>query len=179
MVERIREEAEEQPSKDQDRSGDESRARPDRGAGARELFGFETLDPATLVPACPVVSPVPPVVPGAAVVAGEQLCLAMVLASKVTDPFRASARPSTFVPVFTVIEVKARMLPLKREVVPSVAELPTCQKTLQAWASPRSTTRLPDAVVTVEPNQKMKTAWGSPWASSVRSPVRPSDDADL
>jgi len=37
-------------------------------------------------------------------------------------------------PVVAVMEVRARMLPRKLELVPSVAELPTCQKTLQAWA---------------------------------------------
>jgi hypothetical protein len=37
-------------------------------------------------------------------------------------------------PVVTVIDCRARMLPRKMEPVPSVAELPTCQNTLQAWA---------------------------------------------
>jgi hypothetical protein len=61
------------------------------------------------------------------VVAGEQLGLVMVLVSKVTAPFRASARPSTVAPVVSVIEVNARMFPRNVEPVPSVAELPTCQ----------------------------------------------------
>ena len=55
------------------------------------------------------------------------LPMEMVLASKVTAPFRANSRPSTAAPVVTVMEVKAKMLPLKTEVVPNVAELPTCQ----------------------------------------------------
>ena len=52
-------------------------------------------------------------------------------------------------------------------VVPSVAELPTCQNTLQACAPLTSLTRLADAVISVEPAWKTKTAFGSPWASSV------------
>ena len=49
------------------------------------------------------------------------------LLSKVTEAFLANARPSTVAPVCTWIEVSARMFPLNVEVVPSVAELPTCQ----------------------------------------------------
>jgi len=71
------------------------------------------------------------------------------------------------------------MFPLKTEVVPRVAELPTCQKTLAAWALPlRMTWR--DVVVRVDAIWKMKTALASPWASSVRSPDDiSSEDVDL
>jgi hypothetical protein len=103
----------------------------------------------------------------------------MVLVSNVTAAFRASTRPSTVAPVVTVIDVKARIDPLKLEAVPRVAELPTCQKTLQAWAPLTRFTLLADAVVSVEPAWKMNTAFASPWASSVRAPVSPSEDADL
>jgi hypothetical protein len=72
-----------------------------------------------------------------------------------------------------VIEVNARMVPLKIVLPPSVAELPTCQKTLQDWAPLMSVTLLPVAVVSVEPIWKMKTAPGSPWPSRVRFPVIP------
>src|SRR5439155_3657308 len=51
----------------------------------------------------------------------------MILVSKVTAAVRANSRPSTAAPFCTVMEVEARMFPLKTEVVPSVAELPTCQ----------------------------------------------------
>src|SRR5665213_2492146 len=54
--------------------------------------------------------------------------------SNVTAPFRASALPSRFTPVVSVMDVSAKMFPLNSEFVPSVAELPTCQKTLQALA---------------------------------------------
>jgi hypothetical protein len=69
------------------------------------------------------------------------------------------------------MDVSARMFPLKVEPVPSVAELPTCQKTLQACAPPRRLTLLLDAVMSVDAIWKMKTPLGSPWASSVRVPV--------
>src|ERR1700730_16298789 len=45
----------------------------------------------------------------------------------VTAPLRARARPCTVTELFTVIDVKARMLPAKSEPEPSVAELPTFQ----------------------------------------------------
>src|ERR1043166_2590964 len=58
----------------------------------------------------------------------------MTLESSVTAAVRANSRPSTIAPVVTVMEARARMFPLNTELVPSVAELPTCQKTLAAWA---------------------------------------------
>ena len=58
-----------------------------------------------------------------------------------------------------------------------MAELPTCQNTLQGCAPLTSFTWLADAVISVEPAWKTKTALGSPWASSVSVPVSPSDDA--
>ena len=61
--------------------------------------------------------------------------------------------------------------------VPSVAELPTFQNTLQACAPLTSLTWLAGAVISVEPAWKTKTAFASPWASSVSVPVSPSDDA--
>ena len=60
--------------------------------------------------------------------------------SSVTAPSRASARPWIVTPAPTVIDVWARIEPRSSELAPSVAELPTCQKTLQAWAPPVSET---------------------------------------
>lgn len=74
-----------------------------------------------------------------------------VLSSKLTSPLRASTRPATVAPVWTLIEVRARTVPAKLELVPSVAELPTTQKTSQAWAPPVRATELPAAVVSVDP----------------------------
>ena len=60
--------------------------------------------------------------------------LPMVLVSNVTAPVRAKALPFSAAPVVSVTEAWARMVPLKIELVPRVAELPTCQKTLAACA---------------------------------------------
>ena len=57
--------------------------------------------------------------------------LVIVLLSSVVAALRARRRPSTVAPVWAVIAVSAKTLPLNVVVVPSVAELPTCQKTLQ------------------------------------------------
>jgi hypothetical protein len=63
------------------------------------------------------------------------------------------------------------MVPTKDVVLPNVAELPTCQKTLQACAPFSRTTDDPEAVVKVDPAWKTNTALGSPPAFSVRGPV--------
>jgi hypothetical protein len=56
-----------------------------------------------------------------------QVGLVMVLSSSVTAPVRASNRPEIVAPVFAVTEASAMTLPTNVELVPSVAELPTCQ----------------------------------------------------
>lgn len=102
------------------------------------------------------------------------------LLSNVTAPFRARALPSMTAPVVMVIEVKARMLPLNMELVPKVAELPTCQQTFEAFAPPARITCLPAVVVSEDAIWKMKTALALPWASSVRSPDEIArDEVDL
>ena len=60
-----------------------------------------------------------------------------------------------------------------------VAELPTCHHTLHGCAPPCSATVLPRAVISVDPAWKMNTALGSPCASSVTVPVRPSSCCGL
>ncbi len=67
--------------------------------------------------------------------------------------------------------VSARMSPWNDVVVPRVAEVPTCQKTLHADPELIRTTDEPVAVVSVLPILKMKTALGLPKALSVRMPV--------
>src|SRR5438128_922092 len=62
------------------------------------------------------------------------VCIVTVLESKVTAAFCASALPSSVALVAIVMEAYAMMVPLNAEFVPSVAELPTCQKTLAAVA---------------------------------------------
>ena len=96
------------------------------------------------------------------------------LVSNVTAPFRASALPFSVAPLVNVMEARAITFPVIVVPVPSVAELPTCQKTFLAWAPPMRLT-LPAAVVSVDPIWKMKTAFGSPLPSRVRFPVIPSE----
>jgi hypothetical protein len=63
---------------------------------------------------------------------GEAAGTLMVLLSKVTAPFRARTLPWRVAPVVTVMELRAKMFPANELVVPSVAEVPTCQNTLEA-----------------------------------------------
>jgi hypothetical protein len=64
-----------------------------------------------------------------------------------------------------------RMVPLKIEVVPRVAPLPTDQKMLCAEAPPARTTWLPVLAVRNVPTWKIHTAFGSPPPLRVTSPV--------
>jgi hypothetical protein len=52
--------------------------------------------------------------------------------SIVTAPFRARALPDTFAPVVRLMLSRAKTLPTNSVSVPRVAELPTCQNTLQS-----------------------------------------------
>lgn len=106
------------------------------------------------------------------------------LLSNVTAPVRAKARPSSAAPVAIVTDAWARMVPLKIEFVPRVAELPTCQKMLHALA-PLIRMMFPPApplavVVSEEATWKMKGLRGTLCASSVRFPeLMLRDDVDL
>ena len=73
-----------------------------------------------------------------------------VFVSRVTAPFRARSRPSMRAFVVAEIDVSASIDPLNRELVPSVAELPTCQNTRQAFAPFVRIIVLDDAVINVE-----------------------------
>ena len=119
------------------------------------------------------------VVSAAAVVVGGAVVLqpgaVKELLSSDTWPLSASARPSTAAPEFTVTDASASTVPLNTEVDPSVAELPTCQNTLQACAPLIRLIALPEAVVSDEPIWKMNTELGSPMASSVRVPESASE----
>jgi hypothetical protein len=103
--------------------------------------------------------------------AAEHVELVMVSLMRVTSPLRASARPFSVTPLFSVIEVRARMVPTKVEPDPSVAELVTCQKTLHALAPLMRCTELEDAVMSDELAWKTQTELGSFWPSSVSVPV--------
>ena len=105
----------------------------------------------------------------------------MALSSKVTAPVSARSRPSkSDAPVSAVMDVWARMFPSKALPVPSVAELPICQKTLMPGVEePPSlivTTELPDAVVRVDPIWKTNCASGLPWSSRVSVPVSSAEE---
>jgi hypothetical protein len=113
----------------------------------------EVVDPATVVDVVDVVDDVDVVVADVVVVVpeSEQTGTLIVFVSNVTAPPRARTRPWTVAPVSNVIEVVAMIVPAKFVVVPRVAELPTCQKTLHACAPFSRTIALDDAVVSVEP----------------------------
>ena len=113
--------------------------------------------------------------PGGPVGPVAQIGVVMTLSSSVTAPILARARPWISVPVVTVMDWSAMMVPTNLELVPRVAELPTCQNTLQGCAPLTRMTLLAEAVVSVDPAWKMKTALGSPLALSVRAPVSPID----
>lgn len=102
-----------------------------------------------------------------------------VLESNVTAPFRASSRPFTVALVVAMLEAKAMTVPTNLERTPSVDELPTCQKTLQAWAPLMRLTALSVAVMRVDAVWKMNTASGTCLASSVNVPVMVNDSGDL
>ena len=98
----------------------------------------------------------------------------MVLPAIVTAPVLANAFPLSVAPESKVMDCKAIIVPQKTEVVPKVAELPTCQKMFDARAPPLRITLRPDVVVSEDAICIMKTAFAFPFASKVRSP----DDID-
>ena len=105
---------------------------------------------------------------------------ARVLPSRVTAPVRARSRPSTAAPVVAVMEAQGQDVAVENRAVPMVAELPTCQKILEALAAPVRMIWRPEVMVKVEAIWKMKTALGSPCASRVRSPEEmASEEVDL
>jgi len=69
----------------------------------------------------------------------------------------------------------AMMIPAKAVFVPSVALLPTCQKTFAARAPLIKMTWLLEAVIRVEPIWKIKTESVFPCPSKVTEPVIPSE----
>jgi hypothetical protein len=75
-----------------------------------------------------IVSPPPP----SPVVLEAQLEVVIVFVSRFTAPVLASSLPWIVAAVFAVIVAEAMIVPTKLVPVPSVAEEPTCQKTLHA-----------------------------------------------
>jgi len=78
----------------------------------------------------------------------------MLFVSIVTAPVSATTRPDTLTLAVTVMLTVARMVPANEVPVPSVAEVPTCQKTFDPPHSvPASSTTTAEslAVVSVVP----------------------------
>lgn len=105
-----------------------------------------------------------------AVVAAAQVGTVTVFVSRVTSPVLANNLPSTTALVPRVILVDARIVPWKLDPVPSVAELPTCQKTLHAWAPFSKMISLAEADVSPEPAWKINTAFELPAPFRVKGP---------
>ena len=94
------------------------------------------------------------------------------LSSKVTDAVWAKTPPTTLAPVSRVTEARARTYPEIELLVPRVAELPTCQKMLQAVAPFSRTTEEPEPNMRVEEGAwKTHTAAELFWALRVSTPL--------
>lgn len=72
-------------------------------------------------------------------------CFTMVLPEIVSPPILACARPSSIAPVLKGMDCMAITVALNTEVVPNVAELPTCQRMFEANAPPLRITLRPQA----------------------------------
>lgn len=121
-----------------------------------------------------VLASVPPPLPP---VLEAQLEVVMVLSSSVTAAVCASSLPWIVAAVLAVIEADAMIVPTKCVPLPSVAEEPTCQKTLHACAPLTSETVVFEPVISVEPTWKMNTALGLPSALRVTLPEDSSSDS--
>src|SRR4029078_12977725 len=95
-----------------------------------------------------IISPTAPSAGTAAVPATHAEVLT-VFVSSVTAPFRARALPVRPTPVVIVMLVRARMFPVNVLPVPSVAELPTCQKRFVGQVVPPVLLRTKDAPLAV------------------------------
>ena len=97
----------------------------------------------------------------------------------VTAAVRAKRPPWQETPEFAVMDASAITVPTNLVLVPRVAELPTCQNTLQAWAPLIKTTEAAVAVVIVDPNWKTKKLPELPLPSRIRLPVSWPEEAKL
>lgn len=128
------------------------------GAPAKEVVVAPTFVVVVAPPVDVVVAPPAVVVVVPAVQTGSEI----MLEPSVTAPLLARSRPLTVALVVALIEADARIVPANVEFVPSVAELPMCQNTLQGLALLINKMLLADAVVSVPPVWKMKTPAESP-----------------
>ena len=114
----------------------------------------------------------PELVDGLALGAGVEHVDVTMSLFKVTSPFRASTRPFTVTPPAIVIDVRAMMVPANVEPDPRVAELVTCQKTLQGSPPLMKPTELAEAVMRSDGAWKIQTELESFPPSRVSVPVR-------
>ncbi len=95
-----------------------------------------------------------------------------VLFSNVIAPVRATRNPLVLNPVKQLTLTSATTFPEKFVPTPNVADEPTRQNTEHARAPPaRTTLASGTTVVSVDPILKIQTAFGSPFASSVTTPL--------
>jgi hypothetical protein len=106
---------------------------------------------------------------------GHPVGTVIVLVSRVTAAVEARSRPAIVAPVVAVIDWSASIVPWNCAVVPNVAELPTCQKTLQAVAPPEMRTFVPEPIVSVLAAWKTHTELALP--ARVRVPLLANDNA--
>src|SRR5258706_13008386 len=106
---------------------------------------------------------------------GSQEQIVTLLLSNATKP-AASSLPETLTPFLTVMSASVRRLPANTVDALSVAELPTCQKTLPLQPPLVTITEEPAAVVSVVLILKIQTALASSAASSKSVPVNCADD---
>ena len=93
--------------------------------------------------------------------AGQPFDAVIVFVSRVTAPVRASSRPGTVAPVVAVTDCCARTVPWNWAPVPTVAELPTCQKTLHELAPPVIMIWVADPMVRVDAAWNTHTEFGA------------------
>ncbi|HEY4451290.1 MAG TPA: hypothetical protein VGN13_06820 [Solirubrobacteraceae bacterium] len=120
-----------------------------------------------------VLASVPPPLP---LPLDAQVDVVIVLVSRLTAALCASRRPWIVAAVFAVIVAAAITVPTKRVPVPNVADEPTCQKTLHAWAPLTSWTAVLEPVVNVDAIWKMNTALGLPSALRITLPEASSNE---
>ena len=94
----------------------------------------------------------------------------MVSVSKVTAPFCAHSKPATLTLLPTVMELRAKTLPLMTELAERVAEEPTRKYTLHACTPAPRTTLAPIPVTKVVPMRKMN--WSEVLVAVARLRVR-------
>jgi hypothetical protein len=107
--------------------------------------------------------------------AGHFSTLTMLL-SRVTDAPNAKTPPLDTAAVLSVTEAAARIFPWNTLPVPKVAELPTCQNTLQANPPLVSRTLDPDAVIREDPIWKYHASLAEPVPARVKVPVTAAEE---